>query len=42
MAKPATSPVLRKFRTPVTSHIVPGPSRNSPTTGYGMTTTSPR
>ncbi|MFN8630034.1 MAG: carboxypeptidase-like regulatory domain-containing protein [Chloroflexota bacterium] len=34
-------PGVRKYRTPVTSHIVPGPSRNSPTTGYSLTTVTP-
>ena len=34
-----TSPLsVHKYRTPTTSHIVPGPTRNSPVTGYSLTT----
>lgn len=34
-----TAPLsVHKYRTPTTSHIVPGPSRNSPVTGYSLTT----
>ena len=40
-AKPAALPMVHKYRTPSTSHIVPGPSRNSPVTGYSLTTVAP-
>jgi hypothetical protein len=40
-AKPAAVPFVKKYRTPTTTHVVPGPSRNSPVTGYSLTTFAP-
>jgi hypothetical protein len=37
-AAPTAPLSVHKYRTPSTSHIVPGPTRNSPVTGYSLTT----